>query len=139
MNKNNRLFQGMAIGELARETGVNIETIRYYERVGLLPAPARTSGGRRLYETEQARRLSFIRNARMLGFTIEDVRSLLALLKAGEGVDVEARALTERHLAQVRRKIAELRKLEGELKRMVAACKPGEQAACPIVASLSSG
>ncbi|MDX2263846.1 MAG: helix-turn-helix domain-containing protein [Hyphomicrobiales bacterium] len=129
----------MTIGEASAATGVNIETIRYYERAGLIAPPVRSGGGRRLYGHEQASQLRFIRNCRSLGFKMEDIRALMSLPQNGGGAaEAEARALTARHLSEVRAKIAELKKLEAALKTMVSACKPGEQSTCPIVAALAA-
>lgn len=92
------------IGELSRRTGCNIETIRYYERIGLLPAPARSAGRYRVYQTTDVRRLAFIRRARELGFTLDAVRALLALSDDGCAACPEARQLAAGHLAEVRAK-----------------------------------
>ena len=90
----------MLIGKLAAQTGVNIETIRYYERVELLSAPARTDGGHRVYDADHVRRLTFIRRSRELGFSLDDIRTLLVLSDGKR--DCAARELTLRHLADVR-------------------------------------
>ena len=125
----------MLIGKLAGNTGVNIETIRYYERVGLLAAPPRTQGRHRIYDNDHAQRLTFIRRSRELGFSLEDIRTLLDL-SDGKG-DCAAKELTLRHLADVRGKIASLKRLERALKGMTEACKPGDQDSCPIFDALS--
>lgn len=125
----------MQIGAVAVETGVKVETIRYYERVGLLSAPRRTAGGHRAYDDEHVQRLSFIRRSRDLGFSLDDTRALLELAVARR--DCAAKELTLRHLAKVRGKIASLKKLERGLKQMATACKPGEQHGCPIFDALS--
>ena len=113
--------RGLTIGALARETGVNLETVRYYERIGLMPAPARTDGGHRLYEAEHRRRLMFIRRARDLGFGIDQVRALLALSSA-EQPCCEVRALAAEHLQAVRAKLADLQRLETVLAETVERC-----------------
>jgi MerR family mercuric resistance operon transcriptional regulator len=129
----------ISIGDLSEATGVKIETIRYYERIGLLPAPARSDGGRRLYGERHRHMLHFIRSARELGFQIADVRMLLALSEQrGREAEGQAKALTLHHLETVRKKIASLQKLEKALEEMAGVCRPGEQAACPIVEALSS-
>jgi MerR family mercuric resistance operon transcriptional regulator len=125
----------MLIGKLAAQTGVNIETIRYYERVELLSAPARTDGGHRVYDADHVRRLTFIRRSRELGFSLDDIRTLLALSDGKR--DCAAKELTLRHLADVRGKIASLKRLERALKGMTQACKPGDQNSCPIFDALS--
>src|SRR5213593_3574869 len=87
----------IAIGRLSKHTGTNIETIRYYERVGLLPAPARSPGGYRLYETDHLKRLNFIRRARTLGFSIGEVRTLLRLADERKRPCAEVRVVAEAH------------------------------------------
>jgi MerR family mercuric resistance operon transcriptional regulator len=125
----------MRIGELAERTGVKIETIRYYERIGLLRVPHRTLGGLRFYSEGDALRLHFVRRSRELGFSLEDVRTLMDL--ADRKRNSAARELTLKHLEDVRRKIASLRKLERALKEMTEACAPGNQSSCPIFDALS--
>jgi len=121
----------LPIGRLSEKTGVNIETIRYYERVGLLPAPARSAGRHRLYNETQAQRLSFIRRSRELGFSLNDIRTLLTLADNGDVACFDTRELTLRHLADVRGKIASLRKLASALKAMTDACHPAVSAHAP--------
>src|SRR5437879_10053528 len=106
----------IAIGGLARHTGTNVETIRYYERLGLWAAPARSAGGYRLYGTEHLKRLNFIRRARLLGFSIGEVRTLLRLADERRRPCAEARVVAEAHLADVREKIADLKTMERVLK-----------------------
>jgi MerR family mercuric resistance operon transcriptional regulator len=125
----------MLIGKLAAETGVHIETIRYYERAGLLPKPTRTAGGHRFYDRGHARRLSFIRRSRELGFSLDDVRALLKLADRKQAC--AAKELTLKQLEDVRGKIASPRKLERALKAMTEACAPGNQRSCPIFDALS--
>jgi len=130
---------GIQIGELARRTGSNIETIRYYERITLLPPPARTGKHYRLYADADVRRLAFIRRARELGFTLGEVRALLALsANEGEGACDEVRDLASSHLAEVRAKIADLRAMERVLADAVLRCAAGEQTGCPIIDTLSA-
>ena len=126
----------MLIGKLSAETGVNIETIRYYERVGLLAAPPRTRGGLRMYDQHHVRRLTFIRRSRELGFSLDNIRTLLELSDGKR--DCAAKELALRHLDDVRGRIASLRRLEKALKRMTEACKPGVQDSCPIFDELSA-
>lgn len=128
---------GIQIGELSRRTGCNIETIRYYERVALLPAPSRNAGRYRIYDTADVRRLAFIRRARELGFTLDEVRTLLAL-SADDGACADVRELTESHLAGVRAKIADLRAMERVLADAVRRCAAGEVPGCPIIEALSA-
>lgn len=126
------------IGTLASRTGTKVPTIRYYEQIGLLPAAARTMGQQRRYGAAHQHRLAFIRHARDLGFSLDDVRELLSLSDAPgepcEGAHVIARV----HLAEVRRKIARLRSLEEELERMTkAACDGGTSTTCQVIEVLA--
>ena len=127
------------IGKLSRLTGCNIETIRYYERIGLLPHPPRSAGRYRLYETEDVRRLAFVRRARELGFTLDEVRTLLALSEDhGDSTCGEVRQLAARHLADVRVKIADLRAMERVLTEAVRRCDAGQLPGCPLIDTLSA-
>jgi MerR family mercuric resistance operon transcriptional regulator len=126
----------IAIGALSKHTGTNIETIRYYERIGLLPAPARSSGGYRLYRTEHLKRLNFVRRARALGFSIGEVRTLLRLADERERPCAEVRAVAEAHLRDVRTKIADLRRMEGVLRATIRQCAGGRRASCPVIDAL---
>jgi len=126
----------LAIGTLSKRTGCNIETIRYYERVGLLPAPARSSGGYRLYGTEHLKRLAFVRRARALGFSIDEVRTLLRLADERKRPCAEVRVVAETHLKDVHAKIADLRRMERVLKTTVAQCAVGRSADCPLIEAL---
>jgi len=130
---------GIQIGELSRRTGCNIVTIRYYEQIALLPAPARSAGRYRVYDTADVRRLAFIRRARELGFTLDEVRTLLSL-SADDGQDTCAnvREVAERHLADVRAKIADLQAMEHVLADAVRRCAAGEVPGCPIIDALSA-
>ena len=129
---------GMAIGEFSRRTGRKIETIRYYERIGLLPMPDR-SGRYRRYGAADVRRLVFIRRARELGFTLDEVRALLKLSEANGGTScTEVRELAARHLAEVKAKIVDLRAMERTLADAVRHCDAGEASGCPLIDALSS-
>lgn len=137
MRKNSSLEGTRAtIGRLSKLTGCNIETIRYYERIGLLPAPPRTEGGHRMYEEAHTRRLTFIRRSRELGFTIQEVRGLLELVDGKRYTCDEVQTLTLAHLADVKKKMADLRRLERVLKNMAAQCSGGEVPECPIIDAL---
>lgn len=126
------------IGKLASETGCNIETIRYYERIGLLPEPPRSAGGQRLYGEEDTKRLIFVRRSRELGFPREDVRNLLNYVEGGDYTCTEIREITVDHLGEVRRKIKDLRQLERALKEMVVTCDGGDIPDCPILDALGA-
>jgi MerR family mercuric resistance operon transcriptional regulator len=127
------------IGELSRRTGCNIETIRYYERIALLPTPGRSAGRYRVYHTADVRRLAFIRRARELGFTLDAVRSLLELSENnGQGACAEVRELAAGHLAEVRTKIADLQAMERILADAVQRCAAGDLPGCPVIDALSN-
>ncbi|HVC52065.1 MAG TPA: helix-turn-helix domain-containing protein [Stellaceae bacterium] len=128
----------LPIGELSRRTGVNIETIRYYERIKMLPAPPRTSNGRRVYGPAETRVLVFIRRSRELGFTLDEVRALLALSQHNDRTScAEGRELAADHLTDVRAKIADLRSMERVLADTVRRCDAGEVPGCPLIDTLS--
>jgi MerR family mercuric resistance operon transcriptional regulator len=117
-------------------TGVNIETVRYYEKVGLLPKPPRTQGGHRLYTNHQLKRLVFIRRSRELGFSMEEIRNLLRLVDGGNTCGQVKRAALD-HLKEIRLKIGDLRRMEKTLADTAARCKGGNTPECPIVDVLS--
>ena len=129
----------ISIGELSTRTGVNIETIRYYERSGVMPRPPRTAGGRRTYDETFVKRLFFVSRSRQLGFSLDEIRSLLGLVDEHEYTCADVRELTLRHAAEARRKIADLRKLERTLKDMAAQCHGDRVPDCPIVDALFDG
>ena len=129
----------MTIGPLSKQTGCNIETIRYYERIGIMPPPPRTEGGHRLYREEHLKRLTFIRRSRELGFTLEDVRNLLSLVDGDDFTCDEVKTMTLEHAGDVRRKIADLRKMERVLKDMVSQCDRGDVPDCPVIDALFQG
>ncbi len=120
-------------GVVSKLTGCNIETIRYYERAGLMPDPARSEGGHRIYSQDQVRRLMFIRRCRELGFTVEQIRELLRLVDGGDYTCAEVRVITIDHLDDVGRKISDLRKIQTTLRDMAAECDGGDVPECPIV------
>lgn len=126
----------MKIGELSRATGTNIETIRYYERIGLLPAPARTAANYRSYGSSHRARLTFVRHSRELGFTIEEIRSLLDLSDHPARDCGDADRIATRHLEQVEGKIAQLTALRDELTRIVGRCRGGLAGDCRVIEAL---
>ena len=125
-------------GTLAKHSGVNSETIRYYEKIGLMPDPGRSSGGHRIYEQPHLKRLSFIRRTRELGFTLEEVRGLLGLVDGGDYTCAEVRNRTMSHLDDVAQKIRDLQKIQRTLKSMASKCEGGLVPECPIVDTLFS-
>jgi len=127
----------MKIGELARLTGTSSETIRYYERIGLLRRPERTGSNYRDYGRADVERLAFIRQARNLGFDLTDVRSLLGLADEPERDCAEVDRITSAHLRAVEKKIDQLTRLHTELSRMVTQCRGGTVSDCRILGALS--
>ena len=128
--------QTWTIGKLSRLTGCNVETIRYYERIGLLPPAPRTAGGHRLYCDRHRRRLAFIRRSRELGFPLDEIRTLLALADKGRSCgEVHSRVLA--HLGEVQSRIADLQRMERTLTETAARCEGGTAPECPIIDALS--
>ena len=128
--------KGLQRAELARRTGCNFETIRYYEKIGMMPDPPRTPAGYRVYDTKHVSRLKFILRARELGFSIEETRGLLDLVDGGDQTCAEVKERTERHLADVRAKIADLRRIEKVLSSTAARCSGEEVPDCPVLETL---
>lgn len=124
---------GITIGELSRRTGVNVETIRYFEKVGLIAEPPRTHGGHRVYGHQHLRALNFIRRARQLGFKPDEVREFLNLGGPGEACCDEVREIAVQHLNEVRRKMADLAKLECLLASTVERCSGGHVPECAVI------
>lgn len=130
--------QRLAIGDLARLTNTKVNTIRYYEEIGLMPVAGRTAGGRRIYGDGDTRRLAFIRQSRSLGFSLDAIRGLLALAddtsQPCEAVDRIARE----HRTEIEGKIAHLSAMRAELDRMIGSCREGTVAQCKIIESLAT-
>jgi len=126
------------IGAAAQATGVNIETIRYYERIGLLASPPRSGSGQRIYDREAHKKLAFIRRCRELGFPLSDIRALLGLAETEARTCAEVKSLTEIQLDVVRGKIADLKRMEGALAALATSCDGGTSPDCPILAELFS-
>lgn len=124
---------GLPIGRLSELTGVNIETIRYYEKIGMLPAPPRTASGRRVYGHAETRTLAFIRRARELGFSLDEIRALLGLAAPGKTSCADVRAIAAHHLEDIRAKMADLAKLERLLARTIARCSGKRVPDCPVL------
>jgi MerR family mercuric resistance operon transcriptional regulator len=124
---------GVPIGELSRRTGVHIETIRYYEKIKILPAPGRTTGGHRVYGPQEGRILAFIRRGRELGFALDEIRALLDLSGPGKASCAEVRAIARLRLDDIRAKINDLTKLERLLGRTVARCSGKKVPDCPVL------
>ena len=120
-------------GELARRTGVNGETIRYFENIGILAAPDRTEGGHRIYDEGHVRTLGFIRRARNLGFTSEEVRTIVAFGGPGKAMCAEVRDIAAHHLEQVRIKIADLKEIERLLTGTIKQCSGRPDPQCAVI------
>jgi MerR family mercuric resistance operon transcriptional regulator len=131
--------ENISIGELSKLSGVNIETIRYYERIKMLPAPPRTASGRRVYGPAETRTLSFIRRSRDLGFSLEEIRALLALGGPARASCADVHKIASAHLANVRSKLADLVKLESILAETVAQCSDDATPDCPVLDTLDGG
>jgi DNA-binding transcriptional MerR regulator len=129
--------RGLTIGRLAAETGCNVQTIRYYERIGILPVPARSSGNQRIYRDDQIGRLRFVRRARDLGFPLETVRELLAMSDNPDRPCEEVDLLACAHREEVDRRINRLTALRDELGRMIDHSRGGRISDCRIVQALS--
>ena len=125
-------------GSLANSSRVNSETIRYYEKIGLMPDPMRSAGGHRIYDRSHLKRLSFIRRTRELGFTLREVRGLLGLVDGGDYTCADVQDRTLAHLSDVAQKIRDLQKMQRTLKSMAAKCDGGQVPDCPIVDALFS-
>lgn len=128
----------LTIGVLARRTGCKVQTIRYYEQIGLMPEPRRTGGAQRRYGARDAERLGFIRHARELGFGLESIRELLRLTDQPERSCEEADAIARAHLAEIESRIVRLQALKKEMKRMIAECTGGRVADCRVIEVLAA-
>ena len=127
----------LTIGGLAKAAGVNVETIRYYQRRGLLDEPAKPFGGQRSYGPAAAMRVRFIKRSQQLGFTLDEVQGLL-LLEDGQNCR-ETRLLAERKLALIEARVADLNRMRRLLKGLIAECAEGRRPrSCPIIATLSA-
>ncbi|MFQ5785293.1 MAG: Cu(I)-responsive transcriptional regulator [Alphaproteobacteria bacterium] len=127
----------MNIGEAAARSGVSAKTIRYYESIGLIATAPRTDGGYRSYDDTDVAFLLFIRRARGLGFSVDDVTRLLALYRDKNRASADVRALALRHLDEIERKLAELRSMRNTLRHLVERCHGDERPDCPILDDLA--
>ncbi len=130
------MHKEFTIGKLSSGTGANIETIRYYEKEGILPAPPRTEGGHRLYGEEHYKRLMFVRRSRELGFSLDEIRAMLDMVDGENLTCAEVKDVTVKHLEDIRKKIADLKKLEKTLKEIASQCKGNKTPNCPIIDAL---
>lgn len=130
------ITRGYAIGEMSNLTGVNIETIRFYERISIMPKPDRTSGGNRQYNHDQLKRLAFVKKCRDLGFSLDEIRALLEMVDRNDFTCGEVHQLTVSHLANINKKLADLMQLEKTLSSMASQCSKGDVPECPIIETL---
>ena len=128
----------MNIGEAARASGVTAKMIRYYESVGLLAAKERTSAGYRVYGAQEVHSLRFIRQARRLGFLVEDIRKLLALWHDRSRASAEVKSIALEHVAELNRRIAELTGMRDTLAHLAKHCHGDDRPDCPIIESLAA-
>lgn len=128
-----------SIGDLARDTGVKVPTIRFYEQIGLLPEARRTQGAWRVYDEAAFSRLRFVKHARELGFSLTDLRALLALADAPDQPCGHADEIARTQLAAVERKMAQLKRLKRELQQMVNVCSGAAAGECRVVEALTDG
>jgi len=126
----------MKIGELSAQSDCKIETIRYYEKIRLLPEPLRSASGYRDYDTEHLKRLLFIRRCRELGFTIDEIRGLLALVDGGDYTCNDIKNITLEHVNSIHQKIIDLKKLEKTLTHIASQCAGNSTPDCPIIDAL---
>ena len=132
--------QALTIGAMSRATGINIETIRYYERIGLLPSPPRTRGNYRAYTSTEQKRLNFVRRTRNLGFSIEEIRALLRLSDERDTDCCEVTEIAQNHLAETERKLADLQAMADELRSLIASCAGGVSVGdCRIIEAFARG
>lgn len=131
------MIANLTIGRVAAATGCKVQTIRYYEQIGLLPQPARSEGNQRIYSQIDINRLSFVRHARELGFPLGSIRDLLSLSDRPDQSCDAADAIVRAQLGEVERRITRLQALKGELERMVQQCQGGRIADCRVIEVLS--
>ncbi len=126
----------VTIGALSKQTGCHIETVRYYERIGVLLKPPRTEGGHRLYGKEHIKRLMFVRRSRELGFSLGEIRTLLKLVDGKQYTCREVKALMEEHLGDIKKKISDLKRLQKTLADISSQCEGEMVPECPIIDAL---
>ncbi len=127
----------MAIGKLAEQSGCSVQIVRHYEQAGLLPQPPRTGGNQRRYGEAHLQRLQFIRHARDLGFSLDDIRELVTLADKPEQSCAAVDRVAQKHLEEIERRLKQLQGMRAELQRMVRACGRGRIADCRIIETLA--
>ena len=133
-----RPFTNLLRSDLAKATGCNLETIRYYENIGILPHPPRTAKGFRVYGQPHVRRLRFVLRMRELGFSLQEVRGFLELVDGGAQTCAEIHDRTRAHLSTVRAKIADLQRIQGVLEETAAKCSGRDVPECPVLDAFSA-
>lgn len=131
-------MNSLSRGALGQRSGVNAETIRYYEKIGLIPDPGRSSGGHRVYEEQHLQRLLFIRRCREMGFSVEDVRGLLSLVDGNQVSCEQVKRMADIHLLDIKTKIADLKKMERTLRNLSSSCTGDDVPDCPIIEALQA-
>ena len=126
----------MKIGQLSQQTDCGVETIRYYEKIGLFPTPGRSDGGYRIYSSEHLQRLNFIRRGRALGFSIDEIRDMLGMIDDGNIACGDINDIAMRHVRDIRRKIRDLKRLEKTLTGIAEHCHCDDLPQCAIIDSL---
>jgi MerR family copper efflux transcriptional regulator len=129
----------MNIGEAAKAAGISAKMIRHYETVGLIPAPIRRDSGYRDYALDDLNRLRFVRRSRELGFSIDQIRSLLRLWSDRDRSDADVRKVALDHIAELEAKAAQLQEMIGTLRNLAVACQKGGRPLCPIIGALGGG
>jgi len=132
------MSENLTIGALARRTGCKVQTIRYYEQIGVMPRPRRTEGAQRRYAESDLRRLGFIRHARELGFGLDAIRALLRMADQPEQSCEDADAIAREHLAEIESRLKRLRALKREMERMIAECQGGRVGDCRVIEVLAA-
>tara|TARA_R110002073_G_scaffold193691_1_gene352655 strand:- start:94 stop:504 length:411 start_codon:yes stop_codon:yes gene_type:complete len=132
----NAAQQNVTRGVLAKQSGVNAETIRYYEKIELMPEPERTSGGHRIYKEVHLQRLCFIRRCREMGFTLEEIRELLSLVDREQVSCDHVQQITQDHVVSIRQKIKDLQRMQGTLRDLAKQCSGENVPECPIIEAL---
>lgn len=136
MKNNHSKVSVLRRSDLARLTGCNLETIRYYENIGIMPEPPRSAKNYRSYDDTHVARLRFVMRSRDLGFTLEEIRDLLGLFDGNAGTCADVQALATRHIASVRAKIADLRRIEKVLSETVSQCTGDDVPECAVIDAL---
>lgn len=130
------MSEEFSIGSLSERSGMNVETIRCYEKIGVMPIPARTGAGYRIYNLDDLRRLHFVRRGRELGFSLDELRGMLHLVDGHNFTCAQVQALTIEHLKGIRQKIIDLQRLERVLSDMAKQCSGDQLPECPIIDAL---